>query len=56
MKKKVIALLLAVTMVIGMTACGGGDNAGSTNGTESNGNASADNAAGDEGTDDADGN
>lgn len=53
MKKKVIALLLAVTMVIGMTACGGGDNAGSTNGTESNGNASADNAAGDAATDDA---
>lgn len=52
MKKKVIALLLAVTMVIGMTACGG-DNAGSTNGTESNGNASADNAAGDAATDDA---
>ena len=26
MKKKVIALLLAATMVLGLTACGGGDN------------------------------
>lgn len=25
MKKKVIAALLAATMVLGMTACGGGD-------------------------------
>ncbi len=40
MKKRVIALLLAVTMVIGLTACGGSnagsdDAAGTTEGTES---------------------
>ncbi|MCM1135389.1 MAG: peptide ABC transporter substrate-binding protein [Clostridium sp.] len=46
MKKKVIALLLAVTMVVGMTACGGGsDNSGSS-ATESDSSApAADDAA-----------
>ncbi len=48
MKKKVIALLLAVTMVVGLTACGGGadtqqstDNAQGTESSENTENADA---------------
>ena len=42
MKKRVIALLLAATMVLGLTACGGGDN---TNAPAADNTQTTDNAA-----------
>ena len=44
MKKRVIALFLAATMVLGLTACGGGDN---TNAPAADNTQTADNAAAD---------
>ncbi|MGN1181075.1 MAG: peptide ABC transporter substrate-binding protein, partial [Suilimivivens sp.] len=46
MKKRVLALLLAVTMVVGLTACGGSSE--STSSTEGETAASTDGAAGTE--------
>ena len=42
MKKRVIALFLAATMVLGLTACGGGDN---TNAPAADNTQTADNTA-----------
>lgn len=42
MKKRVLALLLTATMVLGLTACGGNDNAAADNGQTGTENAAED--------------